>query len=491
MGVALVHEDFNEQLESLNGDYICINDLDPIADMELINRLTVTTYEGSTFSLTPSCSCGMTTRETHPDKNIGDKCDYCFTEIAVPSSRKLSSTVWLRAPDGVPAMINPRFLGTMLVVFETRNHQKDTIIHWLLDPYFKGLQGDPGIQYIEENTSIKRGLKYFIEHADEIMELICTDDNVFPKKQAERAQLLEVYRRDKHVLFPTHLPLTDKSFNVIERSHLGNYIDVQAFNPYMEMINTIIGLKRLKNKPSLSKCEHAAAKTLFGLVDYYNNYISVFHNKKAGEYRKQIYGSRLPWTSRQVIVSLTDPHDYDEIHFPWAGMIPLYEYHLTNLMFKDGFTPNQIKARLHRAISNYDEYIDSLFDRLISESPYRTKLSGKPGLPAIHNRNPSLKMASLQQVYITKVKKDPKDITKAISPLPLPGMNGDHDGDETNILGINDAVQFSSLEHLNQAGTVLSISVPNELSGDVNLPKEIWTMIGMWMDEERLYTANQ
>lgn len=57
------------------------------------------------------------------------------------------------------------------------------------------------------------------------------------------------------------------------------------------------------------------------------------------------------------------------------------------------------------------------------------------------------------------------------------------DGDETNIKAVLDGYSAASLEHFNAAGTALSLSDPDQVSGDINLPKEIWSMVANWAEE--------
>lgn len=56
--------------------------------------------------------------------------------------------------------------------------------------------------------------------------------------------------------------------------------------------------------------------------------------------------------------------------------------------------------------------------------------------------------------------------------------------DETNNLFIPDMVQASSFRNLNPINTVISQAEPHKLSGDVGLPKQIWAMLGNWLDED-------
>lgn len=434
MGTTLKHNDYREKLENLNGQFLYLNDLDPETDAELISRLTRMTFTTTSFSLIPSCACGETTKQNTPNIKEGDLCPYCYTEITTHSNRKIESRLWIRPPKDVKAFLSPWFVTTLLDVYKTKG-SGSTVIHWLLDPYDNGFDQVEVINYLQYH-GVKRGINYFVENADRIMELLNNDD-IFRKDNAKRNQLYVTYLKNKHLLFPTDIPITDKSFNIHEKSHLGSYVDQGTVRPYMAAVNAILGLKRLRRPPSVSRQEHVAAKVCFSLANYYESYISSFHNVKSGEYRRGVYGGRLPWTSRQVITSIVEPHDYDEMHFPWKAAIPLYEHHITNYLLKRGYTPNQCKSKILTAINVFDQEIADILDDIIATSPFHTAYSKKPGLMHLHNRNPTLKIGSIQTVYITKIKHDLNDITKSISVLTQSVMNSDFDGEQSHRLQIS------------------------------------------------------
>lgn len=425
MGVGLHLTNYDKDIANMNQPVVFLNDLDPINDHELIRRLMVTMYMDGTYSIVPSCSCGETTLEKYPDMQIGDTCDYCLTKIESHSTRDLTSNVWIRPPEGVPCLMNISFLVMLIDAYE-QGSSKTTVIHYLLDPYEKSYNNQEVIQYLQD-CGVKRGITHFYEEFDRYMQILNND--VLFKHHNEREQLaILIHNTPKEVIFPSQLPMVHKTFNVIEKSHLGNYVDYKSFNPYMNTINGLLSLNTSKREVPMNKKHSVIANVLFGLAEYYINHIKESHSVKKGEYRKHLYSSRLPWTARMVITSIHTPHDYDEIHFPWSATIPLMEVHLTNLMLKKGMKPNDISRKILHAVNNYDPEIDEMLEYLIKTSPHKTRLSGKPGFAILHNRNPSLKMGSIQQMIITKVKKDPKDITSAISILTVGSNNADSIG---------------------------------------------------------------
>lgn len=428
MGVYLNIPDYQEGLDKYRDSIVFLNDLHPLHDLDLIQKLFVTFYDSPTFSSIPSCSCGETTLKKYPHLSEGDRCSKCKTKISKQTSRDITSNVWIRPIDGVDVLISPYFLNLLLCTYKEGN-SKSTIIHWLLDPYYKLYTNDKAIAYMEEQ-GVERGINYFYRNAEYVMQLL-TEGSVFSYHKPEKKQLWYLFKRyhEEGKVFVQALPLVHKSFNVIEKSHMGSYVDLKSFTPYMNTINTMMSINQKETRASDSRKQSVVANVLFGLVDYYYAYITNNHNKKKGEYRQSVYASRMPWSARMLITSIHDPHDYDEIHYPWSASVGLYEIHLYNLLInRKGYTPNEAMRKILHAISNYDEEIDELFDYMIKTSPHRTTISGKPGLMIIENRNPSLKTGSMQSLLITKIKKDPSDITKSLSVLVLSPLHADFDG---------------------------------------------------------------
>ena len=429
MGVNAILPDLNRDLEHLGGEVVYLNDLDPIKDHELVKRLTISIFDGASFSLIPSCSCGMTSLASNPELEVGDRCPYCHTELNLQSSQELKPIVWIRAPDEGGKLLSIYFLDILMDAFKagtTRSGNTGHLIRYLLDPYYNDYTDHAGIAYLEQNK-IERGLTFFTEHLDLVMSVIL-NPSVFRISESKCAQLHEFYETYHDVCTPYAVPLLHKSFNIIERAQLGSYVDFKAFNPYMNVINTITTMNNLGRRLTKQRKESIMANVLIELKDYISAKFASDYNKKTGEFRKHVYGSRIPWTSRMVVTSIHGVHDAEEMHYSWPAAIPLFEVHLTNLFMKKGLKPNEIKRRILHAVNNYDPEIHEMINYIIESSPHRTRLSGKPGFMEIENRNPSLRMGSMKSLLITKVKTDPTDITTAISVLILGSSNTDFDG---------------------------------------------------------------
>ena len=206
----------------------------------------------------------------------------------------------------------------------------------------------------------------------------------------------------------------------------GKYAEIEKIGTAIDAVNTICSLKSRLELPSPQVEENAAVKAILNLVDFYGRQIKEVQGKKEGFWRKLIFGTRMPFSGRAVITSLTEVHDYDELHIPWGLFIVMYRFHIENKLYKRGYTPNQAKGFISRCIREWNPEMREIIDELIEESPYATH-SGKKGLPVIFNRNPSLLLSSIQHFLLTEIKNDVTDNSISMSVLVLSGMNADNE----------------------------------------------------------------
>ena len=167
--------------------------------------------------------------------------------------------------------------------------------------------------------------------------------------------------------------------------------------------------------------EVRAVKAISQLASYYRTFQQEALRGKYGWFRKHVFGSRLHFTFRAVISSLSERHSYDELHLPWSLSVTAFKIHLTSKLIKRGFTPNQINEFLYEHVLKYHPLLDELFQELVSESPCG-------GIPVVFQRNPSLARTSAQTLRVTRVKTDVDINTISLSVLVLKGPNADFDG---------------------------------------------------------------
>lgn len=413
MGVFQAPENFEKVFSQLSTPPIIVNDYLEVSeeDRDAMNRLLYTNYTSDLLDNIPTCGCGKIIGEM----NIGVICHECGKEVRSIVDEDIEALLWMRAPDGVAALINPTFWIMMSKYFTVSGFN---IIQWITDTSYKPSVKTPPIMDAVIQAGIQRGLNNFVENFDEIIGKLFD----LKKKKNETPTLQTMIAMYRDCIFTSHLPLPNKSLLVVESNNMGTYVDPIVIGA-IDAIRNMVGIDSELACVSTRTKENRTVRSLVqlsGYIDEFTRTSSGFAKKK-GVFRKHVYGSRLHWTFRAVISSLTDVHKYDEIHISWGIGVSVFRTHLANKLFKRGFTANQIAGFLNEYAQKYHPLLDELFKELIAEAPGR-------GISCIMQRNPSLKRASAQHVYIVKVNTDVEVPTVFMSILAVRGLNADYDG---------------------------------------------------------------
>ena len=390
-------------------------DLSSESDKEEFNKLIYTTYSEESLELHPSCECGAVKGEY----NVGVLCSNCNTPCLSVTERPLESALWIAAPNGVSALINPE---AWIIMDRRLTVSGVSILRWLVDPMYKvPTEKEPySITKLKE-YGVTRGLNYFYQHFDELMDLLINRKVVKAGKLREREDFLQFVRENREAIFSKHLPIPSKLAFITEQTPMGVYADTTTNIPAIDAIRTISHVENSITPLSVKSKESKTAQAINKLAEYYMNFMGKPLGSKPGWFRKHIFGSRVHFSFRAVITSLSDPHHLREVHLPWSMSVMFLKMHLVSKMLKRGLTPNEANRKIYEGTLQYDSLIDEIFQELIQESP-------TGGIEIILQRNPSLTRGSAQNLSVTKIKTDPKINTVSLSVLVLSSLNADFDG---------------------------------------------------------------
>jgi hypothetical protein len=461
---------------------IIINDLSDTSEEEKehIDNLIFTKYDlinSDLLSNIPSCDCGNT---VGVDK-LGDgkaikpvECPDCHSEVKAPHQRDLEPLIWLRAPNGVKALINP-IVWTM--ISERFEKSSFDVMRWICDRTYKPAVKEPPVMDYIRNAGIPRGYNNFVENFDQIMDFMFNLKFYNRKKLAPLKQLL---KEQRDCIFSKYLPLPNRSLLVLEETNHGAYTDATA-PVAVDAILMMVGIDAPLSVHSPSVKENRTIKMIIQTAQYYDETMRTVLAKKEGIFRKHVYGTRSHFSFRAVISSLTDQHDYDEVHIPWGIGIAVFEVHLKNRLMREGMTPQEADAYLNEHAAKYDERLDRMFQMFIERSPFK-------GVPIVLQRNPSLGRSSAQAMFITKVKTDVAVPTISMSILSVVGFNADFDGDQLNATLSLDFVTASELYKLAPHQSVFDLNAPRTISRNLSMPKTVIATISNWLhwDEPEL-----
>lgn len=443
MGVSLALVNFDEMFfKHATQNPIIINDVAEASeeDKAAFNRMIYTKYSSDQLSNLPSCECG----ETVGEYNMKVECSVCHTIVTAPMEQDMQARVWMRSPVGVEKLINPIVL-TMLTEKFTKSGFD--IIRWLCDTTYKPQVKVPPVMVEVQALNFERGYNSFVRQFDDIMAALFALKDFRPKRTGYQTQqswgswakdkfnqvmqkvgfkakppaledpLQTLLRQQHDCIFSQYLPLPNRALLVVEETNVGTYVDPIGITA-VDAIRTMVSIDSPLSSHNLRTKENRTIKTIAQLAEFYDGLARTTLAKKEGIFRKHVFGTRSHFSFRAVISSLTDAHDYDELHIPWGIGISLLRIHLTSKLLRRGFTPNTAVAFLNEHAQKYHPDLDLLFQELISECPYK-------GLPVVFQRNPSLERGSAQAMFVTRVKTDVNVPTVSLSILSVTGFNAD------------------------------------------------------------------
>lgn len=423
MGIRLRLVDHDVLFEKATNVPTILNhfDLHSRQHMEQLNELIYTTYNDDSLEIQPRCECGGVSGEF----NVGVECPECGVPCLSVTERPLESSLWIAAPTRVDTLINPE------VWIILNNRLRDggvSVLEWLTNPYMvvPPEKVPESIRKLKERK-MPRGLNHFYRNFDEIMDLLINGKIVKNGKLEERNELLQFLQENRGAIFSKHLPVPSKLAFITEQTPMGTYAD-PIMGPAVEAIRTVSSIENSITPISQAKRESRTVKAIMQLAEYYDAFYSKSLGPKPGWFRKHIYGSRVHFSFRAVISSISDPHHYEEAHLPWSMAVMFFKLHITSKLLKPsqsmldsglikrGFTPNEAIRHIHKNTLCYDPLIDFIFKELIEDSPHKS-------IPVMIQRNPSLTRGSIQQLFITKIKTDPEINTIGVSVLILAAWN--------------------------------------------------------------------
>lgn len=401
---------FDQLFSTLKTSPVIINDVMETSEDEkdALKNMIYTRYNSDLLSNLPACECGNITGEF----NIGVYCTNCFSHVKSPIEQDIEPILWMRAPKGVRALINP-IVWTMLNQRFSKSGFK--VVQWLCDTNYRPQMKMPVAIDTIQQAGIQRGYNNFIENFDTILEFLFNLKDFQLPKKGTRDYLWELLDKSKDCIFSQYLPLPNKSILIIEETNKGTYVDPIVIGA-IDAIQTIASIDSDMSPHTLRVKENRTIKTIAELAQFNDDYIRSGLAEKTGVFRKHVFGSRLHFAFRAVISSITDRHEYDEIHIPWGVATSVFRYHIINKLEKLGYSVNDAVGFLNAHARKFNSVLNDIFKELIASSPTK-------GIKATLGRNPSLHRSSLQLVRITKVREDPDIPTIGISILIVRGLN--------------------------------------------------------------------
>lgn len=380
MGLYATVVDHNEMFHSEPGEKLFANDfkINIQEEKEAFQRAIYSHYkDAEAVENTVNCDCGQCTEAY----KLGLICENCNTEVVKNASRPIKPSMWIRTPQGVSGLISP-VLYIMLSGhmskkgFDFLEYLTNTNYRWDMESIASAETRRQVDRLLVRN--IPRGLNNFIDNFDEIFDALMAIGVISRRKK----ELEDFIRANKEKLFPDYLPIPSKLFFVVESTTSGIYID-KPIGAAVDAALTIAGIESSATELSSINVQNRVAKAIKLLSSFHEVYGKDRIARKPGLIRKHTLGGRVNLTARAVITSISEPHDYDEIHIPWGLACQLLKYHLVNkLKRRLRLTAREAISYVYSKAVKYDPLLDEIFKELIAEAKYK-------GLGCILARNQS------------------------------------------------------------------------------------------------------
>jgi hypothetical protein len=476
MSISLRLLNFNQLFSQLKTPPLIINDVMGSSEDEkenLKNQI-YTKYNSEEtsdiLSNLPSCECTQIVGEY----NIGVVCTNCHTTVVAPMSQAIEPILWMRAPKGVLGLTNPH-VWTMLSKRFTKSGFN--VIEWICNTNY---QIPPRmIAFADELRSkgIGNSYNYFVKEFNNIMDILFAMSEFSMPNQRDYFKELLLTSRD--CVFSKFLPIPNKALFIIEDNNSGKWVDDIIYGA-VDAINTIASIDNEMPPHSLRTKENRTVRAIIQLANFSDDYVSKKLAPKPGILRKNVFATRVGFSFRTVISSITDQHSYNEIHIPWGVAVTVLRYHLMNKMLKMGFTVGGCVNYLNEHTKVFCPMLDGLFKEFIGTGKHR-------GISCTIGRNPSLERGSIQLVRITKVKvdminKDNMNVpSTGISINIVKGLNADFDGDECNFILTLDEVMEHELRFLEPHNSVFNLDQPRKVTSNLSQPKTVVASVSHWV----------
>jgi hypothetical protein len=377
MGVHLELVDHDKEYASLTYDPVLVNDFNTanVEEKEEFDRHLYSHYQDSD-SIEESASCDC--RRTTGVYRMGVTCAYCGTQVVGTSDRAITPSMWIKAPEGVRSLINPQ----VWIMLENAMSAKEfNFLEFLTNTSYRydkdtvtSKETKRKLERLLERN-FPRGLNNFIDNFDEIMKFLF-QANIIDTNKGELSRFVEE-NRDR--FFPQYLPIPSKICFVVESTTSGVYID-KPLGMAIDAVLTIASLRSSGFPLKDQVVQNRVVKAIKSLAMFHETYGRVRLAKKPGLFRRHVFGSRLHFTARGVITSISDPHDYDELHIPWGIATQLLKYHIVNKLLKRGKNVTDALSFVYSNVLRYNEELDAIFKELIAEAPEK-------GIPVTFHRN--------------------------------------------------------------------------------------------------------
>lgn len=429
-------EDFDLKHDKSTTAPIYLNDFDfnIEEDRERIIELLRTEYEGNNFDTVASCNCGKYRSNIY--EGTGFSCEECGHPVIKPLGNEIETKVWLKRPAYVSGFISPSMYMVFFSKLNTKSPKVNLVDYWInddlrsekrfFDPNNNAYKNALKLESFRAHLNIEFGYNSFIENVDLIIKSAIDYDveKIIDLKGPEREHYSLFWEKYKAKAVANYLPLPNKITTVVESDQRNRYVTKEQTD-LDKIYFTLADTYPEYDQRSLEN-ESLIGKHFKGLVGALHEVQKNILFGKKGMIRYHAGAGKLPFTGRSIITGQSGVCRSDTIVLPWIYGITCLDKHLTNWLYRKGYTPLKVKEIIRKSANFRHPLIEEFYD-WIETNRYAMATAG---------RNPSIQYLSARAFFVS-FNRDIDDKSIRIPITTVKEFGADFDGKLHSLLSLN------------------------------------------------------
>ena len=432
------------------------------SDPDYMETLSEKIFSSSKADGVAKCQCGA----VEGNNRVNTVCGICGTKVVISNlldDDNLICRNWVSSPKELTCgWLSPK-IYLNLAHWLSYGKNKFNYLDDILDV-------DTPIPFELSDVITGKGFLYLYNNFDRIMAYFINDHPVISKKPGTNAvkHTLHLY---KDQLFCHYIPILNAAVNPIFITDNGGgskkrYTDTTADH----ILSAIVSLSSLefsqKKNKTITYVERVALRAFRAIISYVEEATKKYVSVKKAIPRNHIFGTRFHLSARTVIVPITKPLRYYELHWPWRMAVNTLRVHIKGVLLRDyKMSINEADMKFQAALQVVDEDIKRIMNKLIEDSPY-------PGLPVVWDRPPSIRDGSVTLKFVTVIKDDITDGSIAMSPLDVALNTADFDGDNMAAVLLVESEMVKAFKNLSPAALIYNRNT-GEVSTEIAVHKTL------------------
>lgn len=262
------------------------------------------------------------------------------------------------------------------------------------------------------------GIEGFYKQYDEVLDYYYQLNN----RDDER---LYQYLKDKDAVFTDKIPV----ISIILRPAMRTADGLKLDEINIRYQGILKNLEILKDPNIIQIIRDLTIEQIQAEYMQLNEEILDSIKSKEGLIRKQICGTRINFSARNIISPAKAGYKMDEIVRPYLTFLELYRFELISTIKKiKNISFKEAENIWYNATLKMDEEVYKVMEEMISTHEVGVLL----------NRNPTISFQSIVYLRVAGIKHDYNDNTLSIHNCILSGLAADYDGDVLNLVSIKD-----------------------------------------------------